>query len=90
MSNVLNLFKKHVPVEFVRKSRSLVECKRFKATEFRLFLLYTGPVVLQKVISLKQYQNVIALSVAISIMCSKTFTNNAMQVISYLRLSKIQ
>uniref|UniRef100_A0A6P7GVQ8 Uncharacterized protein LOC114347306 n=1 Tax=Diabrotica virgifera virgifera TaxID=50390 RepID=A0A6P7GVQ8_DIAVI len=39
-------FKKQIPAEFSRKPRSLSEVKRWKATEFRIFLFYTGPLLL--------------------------------------------
>lgn len=35
----------YIPREFARKPRNIQECKRFKATEFRLLLLYIGPVI---------------------------------------------
>lgn len=41
-SNLLNL-NVCITSDFVRKSRTLQELSRWKATEFRLFLLYTGP-----------------------------------------------
>ena len=57
-----------IPVEFSRNPRSLREVKRWKATEFRLFLLYTGPVILKNYISTAMYQNFLLLHAAIFIL----------------------
>ena len=50
MSTALKRLKACIPCELVRKPRSLehVEVDSWKATKFRQFLLYTGPVVLLK------------------------------------------
>lgn len=42
INDKLSLFKDYIPREFSRKCRSLVELDRWKAIEFRQFLLYTG------------------------------------------------
>ena len=60
-----------VPSEFARQPRSLEELRRWKATEFRHFLLYTGPVVLKGVINDNIYVHFLAFSVAISIFLNK-------------------
>ena len=43
--------------EFARQPGSLNELERWKATEFRQFLLYTGPIVLKGIVSHKLYQH---------------------------------
>lgn len=60
-----------IPREFSRKSRSLKFLKRFKATEFRQFLLYTGPVVLKGNMPDRLYKNFLLLHVSVRILCHK-------------------
>lgn len=57
-----------LPSEFARQPRPLSELERWKATEFRQFLLYTGPIVLRKVLHADVYKHFLSLTVAISIL----------------------
>lgn len=68
--NLINL-KPHVPREFSRKPRSISELKRWKATEFRQFILYTGPLVLKEILPQKYYDHFLCLHFAISVLCSE-------------------
>ena len=61
--------------EFSRKPRSLIEVSYWKATEFRQFLLYTGPIVLRRVLRKKVYENFLTLHVAVTILVSPTLIN---------------
>ena len=56
------------PQEFARKPRSLVEFERFKATEFRTLLLYSGPLVLKGIVNNSVYSHFMSLHVAIFIL----------------------
>lgn len=47
ISNKMKLLSPQITFEFKRKPRSLNNFEKFKATEFRLFLLYIGPIVLK-------------------------------------------
>lgn len=62
----------NIPCEINRKSRSLFESKRWKATEFRTFLLYTGPVVLKSVLNADKYIHFLTLHVAVTILSNST------------------
>jgi len=74
--------KENVSCDFNRKPRSLSESKRWKATEFRTFLLYTGPIVLKSVLNHDRYLNFLSLHVAITIL------SNSNHVDKYLDYAK--
>ena len=57
-----------MPRDFARQPRSLSEVDRWKATEYRQFILYTGPLALKKVVSKAVYTHFLSLTVAMSIM----------------------
>ena len=59
------------PSEFQRKPRTLDQRQFFKATEFRLFLLYTGPIVLKGIVKRDFYQHFLLLSCAIRILATE-------------------
>lgn len=63
-------FVPYIPKEFSRKPRSLVELDRWKATELRLFLLYTGPVIVVNSLSEEVVHNFLLFSSAIHILVS--------------------
>ena len=54
--------------EFSRKPRSLKDLSHWKATEFRLFLLYIGPYILQDILSHDKLDHFMQLHVAMSIL----------------------
>lgn len=80
LSNKILQVAAYVPSEFNRKGRSLSELKMWKATEYRLFLLYTGIVVLKNVVADGVYYHFLLLHSAVFIMSSKTFIKSFMDV----------
>ena len=56
------------PSEFARRPRSLHELRNWKATEFRMFLCYTGVVVLRDVVEPEIYGNYLLLMSAMRIL----------------------
>lgn len=65
ITNKLINLRLSTPLEFARKPRTVYDVDRWKATEFRQFLLYSGPVVLRGVLNETMYQHFMVLSFAI-------------------------
>lgn len=65
----------YIPVEFNRRPRSLSELARWKATEFRMFLLYTGPVALKNILPVSLYEIFLLFHCAITILISPKHIN---------------
>jgi hypothetical protein len=61
----------YAPLEFARKPRSIVEVLRWKATEFREILLYSGIVVLKNILNDNLYDHFLLLFVSIRILTSR-------------------
>ena len=71
ISNSLTSLHGKLSSEFARQPGSLAELDRWKATELRNFLLYTGPVVLKGIIVVNQSKHLLSLSVAIRLLCEE-------------------
>lgn len=70
LSKRLKCFAKYVPNNFNRKSRSLDDLRHWKATEFRLFLLYLGPLALRGILTDKLYNHFILFHAGVYILTS--------------------
>ena len=79
ISDSLIQMKNFLPREFLRKGRSLREVDRWKATKFRKFLLYTGPVILLGKVSERVYRNFMLFAVAIYCLSSDSYCNTHCQ-----------
>lgn len=81
----------YIPNEFVRKPRPIKEAKRYKATELRQFLLYTGVIVLENNLDKNKYEHFLTLHVAVRILLSdllmQTMTDYAEELLKYFVLS---
>lgn len=73
ITNPLLTQKTFVTNDFSRKPRAIEDVARWKASEFRQFLLYTGPVVLKNILSSDCYENFMAFSVAMRIFLSPNY-----------------
>src|SRR6218665_1651587 len=64
-----------IPREFSRRSRSLSEIDRWKATEFRLFLLYLSPVVLASALTENHYKHFLLLFTGCTLLSKSSLCN---------------
>ena len=64
-----------MPAEFARKPRGMHEVDRWKATEFRQFLLYYGSLVLKGKLPTKLWQHFLCLTTAITILVSPSLSH---------------
>ena len=64
ISEALTSLREYIPHEFARKPRKLADIDRWKATEFRQLLVYTGPLVLRDGLPEELYKNFLLLFVA--------------------------
>ncbi|KZS04760.1 Uncharacterized protein APZ42_032234 [Daphnia magna] len=68
VSDIIVEIEKFISVEFQRKTTTLDELSRFKATEFRLLLLYNLPIILKNRLQDEVYQYFLLLHSAIRIL----------------------
>ena len=66
---------KHLPSEFSRKLRTLNEFSHYKAVEFRMLLLYLGPIIFKNVLPLEYYSHFLLLHYSMYCFCSPDFSN---------------
>lgn len=87
ISDRLQSLRFHICSEFNRQSRSLVELPRWKATELRQFLLYTGYIVLQNILPSEYLKHFLTLQCAVTIYSSdkliRDYGNYANQLLEY-------
>lgn len=67
--------KLYIPSNFSRKPRGLNDLKLWKATEFRTFLLFCGPVILKYVLPKDKYLHFLSRSIALRILYNPTYVS---------------
>jgi len=73
-SSLLNL-RTYIPCEFSRKPRGVNELSRFKATELRQLLIYTGQIIFKKYLNADCYKHFMALNISMTILLSDNMDN---------------
>lgn len=68
INNKINFILKQTPCDFNRKLRTLLDARRWKATEFRFFLLYGVPFLLKNILNASLYEHFLLLLVAVVVL----------------------
>lgn len=83
----LSLLKPSIPSDFARKPRKIEDFSRWKATELRQFLIYTGPLALKNILAKRIYNNFMLLNIAMTILLTSDISdkllNYANTVLNY-------
>lgn len=91
--------KSSIPTEFARKPREIQDVKLWKATEFRLILLYTGPLTFKDKLKRSVYIHFMTLHVIIRILSSKDICDELLYYVqdmiqffikTFMKLYKVQ
>lgn len=73
LSNRLKYYSNKIPLDFSRKPRTLDDLLRFKATEFRLILLYMGPCIFKNILKKHIYEHFLTFHASIRILLYPKF-----------------
>lgn len=84
ISSRLNNISGSMPTEFNRQPRPLRDLPYWKATEFRQFLLYLGPVVLKGIVSHNVYEHFLGLHISMSILLNDS-SQSRYRLLGYCR-----
>jgi hypothetical protein len=88
LSNYFISISGRLPDEFARKPRSVKDLRRFKATEFRQIVLYTGVCAFRDILPQKLYRHFLLLHTATLILLSKNAQNQQWNNIAKICLQK--
>lgn len=80
----------YTPSEFNRKPRGLSEIDRWKATEFRSFMLYWGPVVLKDSLPSELYDNFMLFSVGMYMLLSPSISEEMLAFAQKLMVAFVE
>lgn len=80
MSSMLTSFSPFIPREFARKPRSFAEISRWKAVEFRQFILYTGLIVVEEFLSQELFKHFLLLTSAYRIFLSPNLSTEKINI----------
>lgn len=74
LSRRMNILYSQIPSEFQRKPRSTKNAAKWKAVEYRFFLLYCGPIVMKKILRIDLLKHFLLFHAACRILCCKTLS----------------